>query len=534
MANSTAQTIPLVEVYDYVLSSGDPSSGTTSKGKQGLRVKATLQYDKALTIAPDAVVWAAGDTTYATLTDGNGFWHLFLTPNNKISPANTYYTIEIEGGISYQIQVTDVAVPGPGWQSSAPGILLNIPSALAPTTSTVGAITATGLITGQAGLSITGGGATIVGGLTVSGGEIETGGLTVDSLTFSTAAGQVHPGATSLSFRNNANSADNLIVTDAGNATVRGSLTVTAGPLTVSAGGAAITGDSTITGALTVTSTINGQTISAAANFTGTVAIASTLTSGSQTITGNLTINAGALDAILMTATGQDSWRIGPGTGGGAGLGFYDATTPAQVLLLGATGLATFRNALRVPPSVGGALPTTSYGTVPVKIDDQLLGAGAASITFVNPLPTGFRHLLIEIYARGDTAATNVRVVIKFNNDSAANYDTQEYYASAATNNPSESLGVANPQPALIPANTATANYFGVASIRIPHYQSTVGNKVAISEWGMASANTTGTGFRGMTMTKWRTAGTAITRIDLSPLAGNFVAGSLFTLWGIP
>lgn len=44
------------------------------------------------------------------------------------------------------------------------------------------------------------------------------------SLAFSTAASQIIPGATSLSFRNNANSADNLLITDAGAVTVRGGL----------------------------------------------------------------------------------------------------------------------------------------------------------------------------------------------------------------------------------------------------------------------------------------------------------------------
>jgi len=53
----------------------------------------------------------------------------------------------------------------------------------------------------------------------------------VDSgaLTLSAAASQIVPGATSLSFRNNANSADNLLISNAGAVTVRAGLTVTAG-----------------------------------------------------------------------------------------------------------------------------------------------------------------------------------------------------------------------------------------------------------------------------------------------------------------
>jgi hypothetical protein len=47
------------------------------------------------------------------------------------------------------------------------------------------------------------------------------------TLTMATAVSKLVPGATSFSIRNNADSADNLILTDAGNGTVRGTLTVT-------------------------------------------------------------------------------------------------------------------------------------------------------------------------------------------------------------------------------------------------------------------------------------------------------------------
>jgi len=48
------------------------------------------------------------------------------------------------------------------------------------------------------------------------------------NLTFSTAAAKIIPGATSLTFRNNADSADNLSITDAGNLGIRGNLTAAA------------------------------------------------------------------------------------------------------------------------------------------------------------------------------------------------------------------------------------------------------------------------------------------------------------------
>src|SRR2546425_7771706 len=65
------------------------------------------------------------------------------------------------------------------------------------------------------------------GSVTV-GAVVETA-LTVATLTFTTAASQIIPGATSFSIRNNANTLDNLLVLDNGNTTVRGVLTAAGG-----------------------------------------------------------------------------------------------------------------------------------------------------------------------------------------------------------------------------------------------------------------------------------------------------------------
>jgi hypothetical protein len=82
-----------------------------------------------------------------------------------------------------------------------------------------------------------------------------------------------------------------------GNSTVTGTLTST-GALTVSAGGAGITGNSTVTGTLTATSTLtaqNGLTVSAGgAGITGNSTVTGTLTSTSTlTAQNGLTVSAG-------------------------------------------------------------------------------------------------------------------------------------------------------------------------------------------------------------------------------------------------
>lgn len=72
-------------------------------------------------------------------------------------------------------------------------------------------------------------GAVVVGGtVTASGGYVGVN-LQSGALSFTPVAAQIVGGATSLSLRNNANNADNVLVSDAGNITVRGTATLTGG-----------------------------------------------------------------------------------------------------------------------------------------------------------------------------------------------------------------------------------------------------------------------------------------------------------------
>lgn len=72
-----------------------------------------------------------------------------------------------------------------------------------------------------------GGGMTLSRPLTLNAAAVISGDVTLGArLLFSTAASKLVPGGTSLSFRNNADTADNLIVTDAGVVTIRSTLAI--------------------------------------------------------------------------------------------------------------------------------------------------------------------------------------------------------------------------------------------------------------------------------------------------------------------
>jgi hypothetical protein len=176
---------------------------------------------------------------------------------------------------------------------------------------------------------------------------------------------------------------------------------------------------------------------------------------------------------------------------------------------------------------VGGA-----GGGAITQVFNSLLSGSAASfdVTGISQL---FSNLLIVGYLRGDTAAATTGAILRLNNDSAANYDEERVTGNAAAAGAAESLGGTGMTIAIIPANTATAGYFGAIFTIIPAYTNATGNKPVISPFWEASSNLTAVQFAGVAGGKWRTTATAVTRITVLPGAGNFVAGSQLSIYGL-
>lgn len=169
---------------------------------------------------------------------------------------------------------------------------------------------------------------------------------------------------------------------------------------------------------------------------------------------------------------------------------------------------------------------------VPVVLANSTLVASAASISFTGINQT-FAHLMVVAYLRGDTAAASTTLNLRFNGDAGANYDNQLAFGSAATVGAIETFAATQLRSGTIPANTAGANLFGAQHITIPHYAQASNNKAVSAQ----SAHKTGTASGNMGVEAhagfWR-SNSAITQVALLPAAGNFVAGSRVTLYGVP
>lgn len=164
-------------------------------------------------------------------------------------------------------------------------------------------------------------------------------------------------------------------------------------------------------------------------------------------------------------------------------------------------------------------------------IFDTTLGAGAAFVDITSIVAT-YAHLLLVVYARGDTAAANTVLNTRFNNDVAANYDSQSLTGQAASTIAGELFGSTAMFNGSMPANTAGANLFCAHLIFIPNYANTANNKICFAlntlKTGTASTNMNAILQVGF----WR-SNAAINRITLLPGGGNIVTGSRVTLYGM-
>lgn len=166
---------------------------------------------------------------------------------------------------------------------------------------------------------------------------------------------------------------------------------------------------------------------------------------------------------------------------------------------------------IRPPGTIGSAVVT---------------GSAVASFDFSSIPATPYRHLQIVLMARGDTAAANVSVGMRFNGDTGANY-----LSAAAPSNP-VSTGNRLNLGTVPAANEASASRPGSSTTVIPYYALTTLYHPYHCHGGWAStvASTSADSF--VWAGEWSNTA-AINRVVIYPVVGNFVVGSACTLYGI-
>lgn len=159
------------------------------------------------------------------------------------------------------------------------------------------------------------------------------------------------------------------------------------------------------------------------------------------------------------------------------------------------------------------------------------LAVDTASVTF-SSIPGTYRHLELRYQAR-ETGAIGVdNCTLRFNGDSGANYDTERFSVVGGGSAANDNVGATVAYIGQIPGSTAAANLAGVALVSIFNYAATTFQKEGVSNQGTKIGTAAGNNYTGINHFAWRNAA-AITQIDLLPSAGNFLAGSMFSLYGV-
>lgn len=170
---------------------------------------------------------------------------------------------------------------------------------------------------------------------------------------------------------------------------------------------------------------------------------------------------------------------------------------------------------------------TVSSGAVSV-IARTVLGSDTATVDFTS-IPATYENLAISYVARATSSSTWVRLLMRFNNDSTANYESSIYYQTTSAENLTAQTAI---RAAIIPDASATAGFAGTGQIDIAGYARTVFNKSAVTVGGAQYAVGTGAQLASYGQGLWVSTA-AINQVTLLSSSGSFKTGSVFTLYGI-
>ncbi len=178
----------------------------------------------------------------------------------------------------------------------------------------------------------------------------------------------------------------------------------------------------------------------------------------------------------------------------------------------------------------GGGGTTINSGAVTL-IQTQTLGADAADFTF-SSIPQTYQDLQLTCYGRVTEATTSDYIYLRFNGDTAANYDDQKVTGNTSSAASGQTNGGTKIRIAEWPGtSSSTTTQVAAMQTTIPSYASTAFDK-AVSGTSFDNWNTTsGSNQVGTFGGKWRSTA-AITSLTLIPTSNNFKTGSSCSLYG--
>lgn len=158
-------------------------------------------------------------------------------------------------------------------------------------------------------------------------------------------------------------------------------------------------------------------------------------------------------------------------------------------------------------------------------LEEIVLSSSAASVTFSGlGAYTDYKHLQIRQVSRSDAAANDTPLIMSINGSEL----DRRHVLYGLDGTVVESFSAANGIISSVPAASQTANIFGASVIDLLDFSSTSKNKTVRAFHGSAGNATQFVAlYSGLEVSL-----SATTSIGFAPSAGNFIAGSRFSLYG--
>ena len=157
-------------------------------------------------------------------------------------------------------------------------------------------------------------------------------------------------------------------------------------------------------------------------------------------------------------------------------------------------------------------------------------GIGVSTFIFTS-IPTTYENLQVVIYGRGSNAALSVDVAVRFNSDSGINYGYSSHLSNGTTDSRSGNPDTTYIVPGLVPAASAPSGLVGSIKMWIMGYKGTTLNKGIVAESGWMESRSSGGVFLRQAYGFWASTA-AINRIEIYPVTGNFMPGTVVSIYG--
>lgn len=260
----------------------------------------------------------------------------------------------------------------------------------------------------------------------------------------------------------------------------------------------------------------------------------------SQTINGsgsNLTIVG--LGGKILQLGDSGAWHELANTGGGSGTVSVDTAqgldgdgSGGDPLVVKVDGVTVGFNGSGELEVIGGGSPggSPSGGGGDFVFIEEQTPSGVGTITFSSL--GSYTHLELRYAARSSQSANFDGINLRFNGDTGANYDAQSLFGVNTTPGAGEGIAATSLGMGAISAATSASGNVGAGTLNIYDYRGTTFHKAVVLISTRKDSNASAGTVVNQLAGAWRST-SAITSITILLSAGNFDAGSKFTLYGL-